>query len=175
MTITTIKLLKTDNITRHNEDSKAPDRKVHGANMGPTWGRQDPCGSHVGPMNLAIWGRATFCATLYVVGSLLLLLNYILPVCGYNTCQTLCSWWIVFLSLCCLVPVSFTHIFQGYINGTWVIPRFQQLSRCQWKQHRLSKYVQISSMELLRDDNDTTTESTTKPCAFLWNILLSGK
>ena len=33
-----------------------PDCKVHGANMGPIWGRQDPGGSHVGPMNLAIWG-----------------------------------------------------------------------------------------------------------------------
>ena len=33
-----------------------PDSKVHGAYMGPTWGRQDPGGSHVGPMNLAIWG-----------------------------------------------------------------------------------------------------------------------
>ena len=33
-----------------------PDSKVYGANMGPTWGRQDPGGSHVGPMNLAIWG-----------------------------------------------------------------------------------------------------------------------
>ena len=32
-----------------------PDSKVHGANMGPTWGRQDPGGSHVGHMNLAIW------------------------------------------------------------------------------------------------------------------------
>ena len=31
-----------------------PDRKVHGACMGPTWGRQDPGGPHVGPMNLAI-------------------------------------------------------------------------------------------------------------------------
>ena len=30
------------------------DSKVHGANMGPTWGRQDPGGSPVGPMNLAI-------------------------------------------------------------------------------------------------------------------------
>ena len=26
-----------------------------GANMGPIWGRQDPGGPHVGPMNLAIW------------------------------------------------------------------------------------------------------------------------
>ena len=33
----------------------SPDSKVHGANMGPIWGRQDPGGSHVGPMNLAIW------------------------------------------------------------------------------------------------------------------------
>ena len=31
-----------------------PDSKVHGANMGPIWGRQDPGGPHVGPMNFAI-------------------------------------------------------------------------------------------------------------------------
>ena len=35
--------------------SYIPDSKVHGANMGPIWGRQDPGGPHVGPMNLAIW------------------------------------------------------------------------------------------------------------------------
>ena len=33
---------------------RSPDSKVHGANMGPIWGRQDPGGPHVGPMNLAI-------------------------------------------------------------------------------------------------------------------------
>ena len=32
-----------------------PDRKLHGANMGPIWDRQDPGGPHVGPMNFAIW------------------------------------------------------------------------------------------------------------------------
>ena len=32
-----------------------PDSKIHGANMGPTWGWQDPGGPHVGPMNFAIW------------------------------------------------------------------------------------------------------------------------
>ena len=32
-----------------------PDSKVHGANMGPNWDRQDPGGPYVGPMNLAIW------------------------------------------------------------------------------------------------------------------------
>ena len=31
------------------------DSKVHGANIGPIWGQQDPGGPHVGPMNLAIW------------------------------------------------------------------------------------------------------------------------
>ena len=30
------------------------DNNVHGAYMGPSWGRQDPGGPHVGPMNLAI-------------------------------------------------------------------------------------------------------------------------
>ena len=29
-----------------------PDSKVHGANMGPIWGRQDPGGRHVGPWTL---------------------------------------------------------------------------------------------------------------------------
>ena len=32
-----------------------PDSNVHGANMEPIWGRQDPGGPHVGPMNFAIW------------------------------------------------------------------------------------------------------------------------
>ena len=32
-----------------------PDSKVHGANMGPIWGRHDPGGPHGGPMNFAIW------------------------------------------------------------------------------------------------------------------------
>ena len=31
------------------------DSKVHGAIMGPIWGRQDPGGPHVGPMNIAFW------------------------------------------------------------------------------------------------------------------------
>ena len=35
-----------------------PDSKVHGAHMGPLWGRQDPGGPHIGPMNLAIWASS---------------------------------------------------------------------------------------------------------------------
>ena len=29
--------------------------------MGPIWGRQDPGGPHVGPMNFAIWGEENIC------------------------------------------------------------------------------------------------------------------
>ena len=35
--------------------SNTPDSKVHGDNTGPTWGRQDPGGPHVGHVNLAMW------------------------------------------------------------------------------------------------------------------------
>ena len=38
------------------EGHAVPDSKVHGAHTGPNWGRQDPVGLHVGPMNFAIWG-----------------------------------------------------------------------------------------------------------------------
>ena len=37
-----------------------PESKVHVVNMGPIWGRQDPGGPHVGPMNFAIWGDVWF-------------------------------------------------------------------------------------------------------------------
>ena len=32
-----------------------PESKVHGANMGLIWGREDRGGPHIGPMNIAIW------------------------------------------------------------------------------------------------------------------------
>ena len=38
-----------------------PDSKVHGANIGPIWGRQDPGGPQMGHVNLAIW-KAITCA-----------------------------------------------------------------------------------------------------------------
>ena len=52
------------NIPEHDRDHRSaqywpqsihiPDSKVHGANIGPTWGRQDLGGPHVGPMSIAI-------------------------------------------------------------------------------------------------------------------------
>ena len=41
--------------TSYDSVNRSPENKVHGANMGPIWGRQDPGGPHVGPMNFAIW------------------------------------------------------------------------------------------------------------------------
>ena len=35
-------------------EQQYPDSKVRVAYMGPIWGRQDPGGPHVGPMNFAI-------------------------------------------------------------------------------------------------------------------------
>ena len=43
-------------VPTHANEHTDPDSKVHGANMGPIWGRQDPGGPQVGPMNFAIWG-----------------------------------------------------------------------------------------------------------------------
>ena len=44
----------------------SPDSKVHGANMGPIWGRHDPGGAQVGPMNSS--GRwRPFCLGLHVL------------------------------------------------------------------------------------------------------------
>ena len=45
------KLLSGQNLFFHN----IPDSKVHGTNMGPIWGRQDPGGPHSGPMKFAVW------------------------------------------------------------------------------------------------------------------------
>ena len=42
-------------LVTHNT-AGVPDSKLHGVNMRPIWGRQDPGGPHVGPMNFAIWG-----------------------------------------------------------------------------------------------------------------------
>ena len=47
---TNIKAYLISEQTRNN-----PDNKVHGATMEPIWGRQDPGGPHVGPLNLAFY------------------------------------------------------------------------------------------------------------------------
>ena len=48
-----------ENLVNTTVTDAIPDGKVHGANMGPIWGRQDPGGPYVGPMNFAIWDGFT--------------------------------------------------------------------------------------------------------------------
>ena len=45
----------TPHMSRVQSPPPPPDSKVHGANMGPNWGRQDPGRPHVDPMNFVIW------------------------------------------------------------------------------------------------------------------------
>ena len=77
-----------------------PDSKVHGANMGSTWGRQDPGRSCVGPMKLAIW---IVC---------LVVVQHDWPVLDY--------WWFVWLLLTKYVPV--TSIWVNIGSGNSLLP-----------------------------------------------------
>ena len=52
--VKTISTACTISLSRCDVQSKYPDSKVYGANMGPTWVLSAPDGPHVGPMNLAI-------------------------------------------------------------------------------------------------------------------------
>ena len=40
-------------LTALDQQHAHPDSKIHGANMGPIWGWQDPGGPHVGPIKFA--------------------------------------------------------------------------------------------------------------------------
>ena len=74
------------------------DSKVHGANMGPTLGRQDPGGHHVGPVNLAIWAcrppdrTSTFqCYDCFVTKAIIKIIysNPKMPMPNYQSCSIL--------------------------------------------------------------------------------------
>ena len=80
-----------------------PDSKVYGANLGPTWCRQDPGGPHVDPMNLAIWDQLNDIAHWNdsPMNSLHLALTYIL-FCVEETHTSTCIY-IIYTSVCVLV------------------------------------------------------------------------
>ena len=43
-----------------------PDSKIHGANMEPIWGWQEPCGSHVDPMGPMLTPWTLLSGTIYL-------------------------------------------------------------------------------------------------------------
>ena len=92
-----------------------PDSKVHGANMGPIWGRQDPGGPHVGPMNLAIVTSIKYIRTVWARG---ILRNF-----------ALWDWfcisfipWIMQKFVLGQVPTDFIHILQAFYNTSRTSP-----------------------------------------------------
>ena len=54
--------LRPDDTYPHRWSGIPQDSKIHGANMGPTRGRQDPGGPHVGHVNLAFWDWLVACS-----------------------------------------------------------------------------------------------------------------
>ena len=61
------------------------DSKVHGANMGPIWDRQDPGGPQVDPVNFAIWDTPTdlFCFRFGYISLLIVNLMKYSPILNY--------------------------------------------------------------------------------------------
>ena len=67
----------------HSAPDAIPDRKVHGANIGPTWVLSAPDGPHVGPMDLAISDCILWCGMAIFRSSSQMNQLYILV--GFNT------------------------------------------------------------------------------------------
>ena len=112
-----------------------PDCKVHGVNMGPIWGRQDPGGPHVGPMNFVIWyGIYYFFWCIYLITN---------PACHdihtdlYLVCSLVLGWTLLMDRSCCVIlqyasTISGQNfIFCTYIHTyTWTHMAFLTLLRC---------------------------------------------
>ena len=136
-------------VTRSSIQGHHPDSKVYGANIGPTWGRQDPGGPHVGPMNFAIWGK--YCPTFDIVASYLPIgnvyefvrssgrrcCNFTKPVSVFMT-QCISYKFVVFAFYLVIIgcdngEVVCILILQGYFTGTVAIMQLWWSLWC-WKQ-----------------------------------------
>ena len=125
-----------------------PDSKVHGAYMVPTWGRQDPGGSHVGPMILAIWDcwprvRKILCFGYFCVAGI--------SVCGQWNVKYFCMMvqgnFLVW-SKC----IEFGIVIDTYI----VIPGY-------WQNHVNSITILVINVSLLFCEGQTATKTAISP------------
>ena len=100
----------------------APDSKVHGAEMGPTWGQQDPGWPHDGSMNFAIWEPSPneppqSQSTLNHIN-----LIVCVPTCCtmaphiYKLCSGLCTLFEFYRGLLCFAVLDFTRILRWHID-----------------------------------------------------------
>ena len=99
-----------------------PDSKFHEANMGPIWGRQEPGGPHVGPMNLVIWVVIPeyCCFSTRRLNSL-----WTSDIWRYRTGSTLAQ-----VMACCLATLS------HYMNHCWLI-----ICKIQWHSSEGNEFI----------------------------------
>ena len=84
-----------------------PDNKIHGANVGPTLGRQYPGGPHVGDTNLTIWG------VIYMTISAIYMLNT--PIC--IDIFYVFNWLLKFVTYCGLMtPYGVIWIYENLLR-----------------------------------------------------------
>ena len=69
-----------------------PDSEVHGANMGPIWGRQDPGGPHVGPINFVIWVIINLCIKIHIQSLSNILSMHQMEICIYHFLYSIVVW-----------------------------------------------------------------------------------
>ena len=80
-----------------------PDRKVHGANMGPIWVLSSSGGPQVGPKNLAIWVTSYY--------------NKFYSDVFYLTClyiPAICCQVVIYVTIMGIIPGNFKELKSGY-------------------------------------------------------------
>ena len=109
-----------------------PDSKMHGANMGPIWGRQEPAGPHVGPMTFAIWGyfMPTYCIYVryihiyiyvYISYDMCILLSFSFPISLCNRQKWKCKETNIFAGAIRELHTKWISLSDGIL--TFIIPR----------------------------------------------------
>ena len=94
-----------------------PDSKIHEANMGPIWGRQDPGGAHVGPMNFAIWVLQSYFTSLVLgTSKLTLFLPYLEA-----------RWFLIWTQTQAMRPLETAHHW-----ATWTLENFHRKHHSEW-------------------------------------------
>ena len=108
-----------------------PDSKVPETNMGPIWGRQDPGGPHVGPMNFAMWECMLIRWWIQIVTCIVLVILALYAIMSY--------WPITYLQQTSLVKNIISYIW--YTNQTHEL--ISSMSNCRKK---MKKYTAGNKM-----------------------------
>ena len=149
-----------------------PDCNVHGANMGPIWGRQYPGGPHVGSMNLAIWDYYDFTWVSWHLKSLATLFFFQQLVQANNKEHFKCVYYWPFVrGIQSIHPSSlqWCHIEHDDISNHW---GFDCLLNC-WFRHRSKKTSKLHITSLCKGNPPVTSRfpsqrASNKEIFFIW-------